>query len=58
MVMKVQRRIENLSLFVMIGVVALRPLVGESYDAAGNTLTEALGVVSDAQPLTTLIFGW
>lgn len=54
--MKVQRRIENLSLFVLIGLVALRPLVGESYDPAGNTLTEALGVVSDPQPLTTLVF--
>src|SRR3972149_4513715 len=54
--MEVQRRIENLSLFVLIGLVALRPLVGESYDPAGNTLTEALGVVSDPQPLTTLVF--
>jgi hypothetical protein len=54
--MKVQRRIENLSLFVLIGLVALRPLVGESYDPAGSTLTEALGVVSDPQPLTTLVF--
>ncbi len=54
--MKVQRRIESLSLFVLIGLVALRPLVGESYDPAGNTLTEALGVVSDTTPLTTLVF--
>ncbi len=54
--MKVRRRIENLSLFILIGLVALRPLVGESYDSAGNTLTEALGVVSDPKPLTTLIF--
>jgi len=54
--MKVQRRIESLSLFVLIGLVALRPLVGESYDPAGNTLTEALEVVSDPQPLATLIF--
>lgn len=54
--MKVQRRIESISLFVLIGLVALRPLVGESYDPAGNTLTEALGVVSDPQPLTTLVF--
>jgi len=52
----VHRRIENLSLLVLIGLVALRPLVGESYDSAGNTLTEALGVVSDPQPLATLVF--
>lgn len=51
-----QRRIENLSLFVLIGLVALRPLVGESYDPAGNALTEALGVVSDPKPLATLVF--
>ena len=51
-----QRRIESLSLFVLIGLVALRPLVGESYDSAGNTLTAALGVVSDPKPLATLIF--
>jgi len=54
--MKVQRRIENLSLFVLIGLVALRPLVGESYDSAGNALTEALRVVSDPKPLATLVF--
>lgn len=54
--MKVQRTIESFSLFVLIGLVALRPLIGESYDPAGNTLTEALGVVSDPKPLTTLVF--
>jgi len=54
--MMVRRAIENLSLFVLIGLVALRPLIGESYDPAGNTLTEALAVVSDPRPLTTLVF--
>jgi hypothetical protein len=54
--MDVQRRIENASLFVLIGLVALRPLIGESYDSAGNAVTDALGVVSDPKPLATLIF--
>jgi len=54
--MDVQRRIENASLFVLIGLVALRPLIGESYDSAGNSVTDALGVVSDPKPLATLIF--
>ena len=54
--MDVQRRIENASLFVLIGLVALRPLIGESYDSAGSPVTDALGVVSDPKPLATLIF--
>ncbi len=54
--MKVRRGIENLSLFVLIGLVALRPLIGENYDPAGNSLTDALGAVSDPKPLTTLVF--
>jgi len=54
--MDVQRRIENASLFVLIGLVALRPLIGESYDSAGNAVTDALGVVRDPKPLATLIF--
>ncbi len=54
--MDVQRRIENASLFVLIGLVALRPLIGESYDSAGSAVTDALGVVSDPKPLATLIF--
>ncbi len=51
-----QRIIEGVSLFVLIAVVILRPLVAESYDSAGSPLTAALQTVSDPSPLRTLIF--
>ncbi len=51
-----QRAIETASLFALIVVTALRPLIGESYDPAGSPLTAALSGVSDPSPLRTLIF--
>jgi hypothetical protein len=47
--------LETTSLFVLLAVVALRPLIAESYDSAGSSLTEALGAVSDPRPLHTLV---
>jgi hypothetical protein len=52
----VQRLIERTSLFVLISVAILRPLIAESYDSAGSPFTEALGTVQDPSPLRTLVF--
>ena len=51
-----QRLLETLSLFVLIVVTILRPLVAETYDAAGNSFTAALPGLQDATPLRTLAF--
>ena len=53
---KVQKSLETLSLFLLLCVVMLRPLVSESYDSAATPITEALGDISDPSPLRTLIF--
>ncbi len=47
---------QSIVLFVLILLVALRPLVAESYDSAQSNLTAALGAVSDPSPLATLVF--
>ena len=47
---------EGLSLFVLVAVIALRPLVAECYDSAGSAVAEALPGVSDPSPLRTLVF--
>ena len=49
------RVIEKLSLFVLILLVALRPLVPESYVSAGSHMTAALRAIGDPSPLATLI---
>ncbi|MFH0982268.1 MAG: O-antigen ligase family protein [Planctomycetota bacterium] len=49
------RLLETASLFVLLAVIGLRPLVGESYDLAGLNLTAALEGVSDPLPLHTLL---
>ncbi len=41
---------------MLIAVVILRPLVGESYDSAGSPITAALQAVSDPSPVRTLVF--
>ena len=51
-----KRTIETLSFGIILVVVALRPLVAESYDSAGNPMTAALGTVSDPSPVRTLVF--
>ncbi|UCC29079.1 MAG: O-antigen ligase family protein [Phycisphaerales bacterium] len=50
------RILETVSLFALIAVAILRPLVAESYDSAGSPFTEALQAVSDPSPLRTLVF--
>ncbi len=54
--MLVRRIVENLSLFLLIAVAIVRPLIGETYDSAGSSLTEALGELTDPTPLRTLVF--
>lgn len=51
-----QRTIETVSLFALIAVVVLRPLVAESYDSSVNELTAALQAVSDPSPVRTYVF--
>ncbi|MCH8150121.1 MAG: O-antigen ligase family protein, partial [Planctomycetes bacterium] len=51
-----KRLIESVSFGIILVVVALRPLVAESYDSAGNPITAALGSVSDPSPVGTLVF--
>jgi tetratricopeptide (TPR) repeat protein len=48
--------LENLALLVLIVVVALRPLIAESYDSTESSITRALGDFSDPSPLRTLVF--
>jgi len=54
--MNVKRLIETISLFILIVVIVLRPLVAESYDSAPNPMTAALQTVSDPSPVRTLVF--
>ena len=54
--MNVQKVIETVSLFALIVLTSLRPLVAEMYDSAGSPITEALQSVSDPSPLRTLVF--
>ncbi len=54
--MVVSRIIETISLFLLILVTALRPLVTETYDSGGVGLTTALDAISDPEPLHTLVF--
>ncbi len=51
-----QRTIETASLFALIAVVVLRPLVAESYDSSVSELTVALQAVSDPSPVRTYVF--
>ncbi len=52
----VPRALQTLSLFILIAVAMLRPLVSESYDSDTSTMTQALQAVRDPSPLRTLIF--
>ena len=51
-----QRVLETLSLFLLIGVTVVRPLVSESYDSAASPFTAALPGLQDPSPLRTLYF--
>jgi len=47
---------KTLSLFILISLVALRPLILETYDSSIDSISSALQGVSDPSPLRTLIF--
>lgn len=49
------RRLEVLSLFLLLAVVGLRPLIGESYDSAESRFATSLGSLTDPSPLRTLV---
>lgn len=51
-----RRVLEALSLFALLSVVILRPLVNESYDSAGSPFADSTGAVSDPSPVRTLLF--
>lgn len=51
-----RRSIETASLFILIAVTVLRPLVAESYDSATSALTSALDAVGDPSPIHTYVF--
>jgi|CXWL01.1.fsa_nt_gi hypothetical protein len=53
---RVVRGAQAISLFVLVAVVVLRPLVSESYDSAGNSITRAIGSLADPAPARTLGF--
>ncbi len=49
------RRLETVSLCLLLGVVGLRPLISERYDSAALGFTRALAVVEDASPAATIV---
>ncbi len=44
------------ALFILLCVIALRPLVWESYDTAASSFGQALSQIEDPSPLRTIIF--
>lgn len=48
------RAVDAVCLAALLAIVVLRPLIAETYDSGGSSMTRALGQVSDASPLTTL----
>lgn len=48
------RAVDAVCLAALLAIVVLRPLIAETYDSGGSSITRALGQVSDASPLTTL----
>ena len=49
------RILETVSLFLLLAIVAIRPLVPETYDAAGLSIGPALGPVHNSSPTATLM---
>lgn len=49
--------LENLAVFVLLLVVAMRPLLMETYESARTPMTRALNLSSDLTPATTAWFG-
>ncbi|NOT02082.1 MAG: O-antigen ligase family protein [Phycisphaerales bacterium] len=46
--------LERVSLLVVLAIVGLRPLIAEQYGSGESTLTQAIGLVHDPSPVTTL----
>ena len=53
---RLARGLEVVSLFVMLVIVALRPLIAETYDSAGSPFSKAIDQLADPSPLRTLVF--
>lgn len=51
-----QRILETAALLILVSVVALRPLVSESFESAPSAMSQALGDLADPSPLRTLLF--
>ena len=51
-----QRALQTIGLFGLLGVIALRPMVAESYTSEGTALTAALERIADPSPIRTLVF--
>jgi len=51
----VTRRIENLCLYVLLVVIALRPLIPESHNSARSLMTSGLSAIEDPSPAATLL---
>ena len=49
------RIIETLSLLTLLGVVALRPLVSESYDSSGNPFRESIATIEDPHVIRRIL---
>ncbi|MBN1511019.1 MAG: O-antigen ligase family protein [Phycisphaerae bacterium] len=47
--------LETIALFVLLAVVGLRPLIGETYDSAGSPFTYPGGGLADPSPVRTLV---
>lgn len=48
--------LEGVVFFVLVAIVALRPLISERYDSGVTAITAAISEISDASPIRTLIF--
>lgn len=48
--------VRGLGLFALVALVALRPLVSESHDSAGSSITQAIDALADPWPARTLLF--
>ena len=51
----VTHRIESLCLYLLLVVIALRPLIPESYNSARSLMTSGFGAIEDPSPAATLV---
>lgn len=52
----ISKLLSNTSLFVLVLLVAVRPLINETYDSAASSIDRAVGAVGESTPLRTLLF--